>query len=134
MASIVKQFRLEASAAAVWDAVADFGELHTRLVPGFVTATELDGDVRIVTFANGRVIRERLVGLDPSHRRLAYANVLEGASHHAASVTVADDGDGCVATWITDVLPDALADPIGSMMDAGVAAMQQHFASSATRR
>jgi hypothetical protein len=134
MASIVKQFRLDAPAATVWDAVADFGELHTRLVPGFVTATELDGDVRIVTFANGMVVRERLVGLDPSHKRLAYANELEGASHHAASVTLADDGAGCVATWTTDVLPDALADPVSSMMDDGVAAMQQHFAASAAVR
>ena len=66
MASIIRQFTLAAPAATVWDAVADFGELHTRLVPGFVTGTAVDGDVRTVTFANGLVVRERLVGQDPS--------------------------------------------------------------------
>ena len=42
----------------------DFGALHTRLVPGFVTDTKLDGDARIVTFANGTVARELLVDCD----------------------------------------------------------------------
>lgn len=133
MASIIKQFTLAAPAAVVWDAIADFGALHTRLVPGFVTETTVDGDVRTVTFANGMVVRERLVGTDPERRRLAYTNELEGVEHHAASVTV-EDGDGATrATWITDVLPDAFAEPISDMMDAGVAAMQQQFASVAAR-
>ena len=74
MASIIRQFTLDAPAGTVWDAVADFGALHTRLVPGFVTATAVDGDVRTVTFGNGMVVRERLVGMDPARRRLAYTN------------------------------------------------------------
>ena len=133
MASIVKQFDLDAPAGTVWDAVADFGELHTRLVPGFVTGTEIDGDVRVVTFANGLVVRERLVGVDPTHCRLAYANELEGAAHHAASITIEAHDAVARATWITDVLPDALADPVAAMMDEGVAAMQRRFASAAAR-
>ena len=131
MASITRQITLDAPAAAVWDAVADFGALHTRLVPGFVTATAVAGDVRTVTFANGMVVRERLVGLDPDRRRLAYTNELDGVEHHAASVAVEDLGSGSRATWITDVLPDAFAAPIAEMMDAGAAAMQRAFASAA---
>ena len=92
MASIIRQFTLDAPAAIVWDAVADFGALHTRLVPGFVTATAVDGDVRTVTFGNGMVVRERLVGMDPARRRLAYTNALDGVEHHAASVLVEDAG------------------------------------------
>jgi hypothetical protein len=34
-------------------AVRDVGALHTRLVPGFVVDTKLEGDVRVVTFGNG---------------------------------------------------------------------------------
>ena len=49
MATIVKEFSLGAGADAVWDALRDFGALHTRLVPGFVMNTTLDGDVRTVT-------------------------------------------------------------------------------------
>jgi hypothetical protein len=134
MASIIRQFTLAAPAAEVWDAIADFGALHTRLVPGFVTDTTVDGDVRTVTFGNGMVVRERLVGMDPERRRLAYANELEGATHHAASITIEDAGAGSRATWITDVLPDALADPVAAMMDDGVAAMQRHSASAVAGR
>jgi hypothetical protein len=47
-----------ASPAAVWDAVRDIGALHTRLVPGFVVATEIIPAGRRVTFANGVVIDE----------------------------------------------------------------------------
>ena len=53
MASIHKDISLDAHPDDVWSAVRDFGALHTRLVPGFVTDTRLDGDARIVTFANG---------------------------------------------------------------------------------
>lgn len=58
MASIHNDIPLNASARDVWDAVRDFGSLHERLAPGFVTACALDGDARIVTFANGSVARE----------------------------------------------------------------------------
>jgi hypothetical protein len=77
------------------------------------------------------VVRERLVGMDPQRRRLAYTNDLDGVAFHAASVIVEDLGAGSRATWITDVLPDRFETPIGEMMDAGVAAMQRCFASSA---
>jgi hypothetical protein len=134
MASIIKQFDVAAPAGAVWDAVADFGALHTRLVPGFVTDVVVDGDVRTVTFGNGMVVREQLVGMDPELRRLAYANDLEGAERHAASVQIADSPIGCRVTWITDVLPDSFEAAISPMMDDGAAAMQRHFASVTVER
>ncbi len=64
MASIHKEILIDASPDHVWDALRDFGALHTRLVPGFVTDTKLDGDARIVTFSNGTVAREILVDCD----------------------------------------------------------------------
>src|SRR5689334_16673892 len=73
MASIHKEIIIDASPADVWDALRDFGALHTRLVPGFVTDTRLDGDARIVTFANGSVAREVLVDSNDQKRRLVYA-------------------------------------------------------------
>ena len=69
MASIHKDILIDASPNDVWDAVRDFGALHTRLVPGFVTDTKLDGEARIVTFANGTVARELLVDCDEARRR-----------------------------------------------------------------
>jgi hypothetical protein len=128
MASIHKEIFLGAPADDVWSALADFGALHTRLVPGFVTDTKLDGDARIVTFANGSVARERLVDCDHNRRRLVYAIVSERISQHSASAQVFADGDArCRFVWIADVLPNEIAPYMSSQMDLGLAAMQKQF-------
>jgi hypothetical protein len=128
MASIVKEFSLHANMNAVWDALKDFGALHTRLVPGFVTDTQLDGDVRTVTFANGSVAKEYLVGADDASRRLAYGIAAnERIRHYSASAQVLADGPGSRFVWTVDVLPNELVPYISAQMDAGVAAMQKAF-------
>jgi hypothetical protein len=60
MAAIHKEILLDASPAAVCDVVRDIGAIHTRFAPGFVVDTAMDGDDRIVTFANGFVAREMM--------------------------------------------------------------------------
>ena len=67
--------------------------------------------------------------MDDSARRLAYS-IVGGANgaltHHNASFQVFDNGaDGCRVVWIADILPNALADRIGGMMEQGAAAMQR---------
>ncbi len=108
MASIHKDIPLDASPNDVWDAVRDFGALHTRLVPGFVTDTKLDGDARIVTFASGTVARELLVDCDDARRRLAYAIAAnERVRHYAGTVQVLADGaTRSRVIWTVDVLPE----------------------------
>ena len=125
MASIHKDIPIDASADRVWDAVRDFGALHTRLVPGFVLDTRLDGESRIVTFANGTVARELLVDCDDARRRLVYAAVSERVRQHSASVQVVPDGEArCRMIWVTDVLPHEIAAYVSAQMDLGTAAMQ----------
>ncbi len=110
MASIYNDISLNAPARDVWDAVRDFGALHQRLVPGFVTACTLDGDERIVTFANGAVAREVLVACDEARQRLVYAISNERLRHYSASVQVIADGDRTSRlVWIIDMLPNELA-------------------------
>ena len=93
MASIHKEIPIDASAEEVWDAVRDFGAVHTRLAPGFVIDARLDGDARIVTFANGMVARELLVDCDDDRRRLVYAiPPNERIVHYSAAIEVAGDG------------------------------------------
>jgi hypothetical protein len=128
MASIYKDIPIDAPASAVWDAVQDFGAVHTRLAPGFVTDTRLDGDARIVTFANGTVVRERFVDCDERRRRLVYSVASERVTQHSASIQVIADGDDrCRMIWITDVLPHEIAPYIDGQMDLGAAAMQRHL-------
>ena len=125
MASIHKDFCIDAPAHEVWDALRDFGALHTRLAPGFITDCSLDGDARNVTFANGTTARELLVDCDDERRRLVYAIVSERVKQHSASAQVIAEGETrCRFVWITDVLPHEIAPYISAQMDAGVAAMQ----------
>jgi hypothetical protein len=103
--------------------------VHRRLAPGFVTDCRMDGDARIVTFANGFVARELIVDLDDSARRLAYSARSERLQHHSASFQVFEDGPArCRVVWIADVLPHAAAATVGAMMDEGVAAMSKTLA------
>jgi hypothetical protein len=127
MASIYKDIPLHAHPDAVWDAVRDFGAVHRRLNPGFVTDCRLDGNARIVTFHNGNVIAEELVDCDDARRRLVYAILgREGVRHYNGSVQVHGDGDGrSRLVWIIDVLPGDIAPHISSQMDLAAAAMQK---------
>src|SRR3954468_1459582 len=110
MASIHKDIIIDAAPADVWDAVRDFGAVHTRLVPGFVLDSRLDGDARIVTFSNGTVARELLVDCGDERRRLVYAVVSERIKQHSASVLVTPEGNNRFRlTWIVDVLPHEIA-------------------------
>ena len=75
MTSIRKEVRINAPPAQVWEALRDVGALHTRLAPGFVTDTRMEGKVRVVTFGNGMVAREEIVGVDEERRRVCWAIV-----------------------------------------------------------
>jgi len=126
MASIRKDIPIQAPARDVWDAVRDFGALHTRLVPGFVLDTKLDGEARIVTFASGTVARELLIDCDDARRRLAYAVISERMKHYSASVEVVADGDtNSRVIWTVDLLPHEIAPYVSGQMEQGVLAMQK---------
>jgi hypothetical protein len=126
MAHIRKEISIDASPCAVWDALRDWGALHERLVPGFVVDTQLDGDDRIVTFANGAVVRELLVDLDDDARRLSWSIVGGPYSHHNASSQVFSEGDDAARfVWIADLLPNELAGPTGEMMQQGTNVVKQ---------
>ena len=125
MASIRKRISVACAPAVAWDAIRDVGALHTRLVPGFVLDTRVDGEARIVTFANGMVVREPIVAVDDAEMRLAWGAEGAGLDHYNASVQVfpLDDG-GCEVLWIADVLPHERAADVKGMMDQGMAAMK----------
>lgn len=126
MASIRKEFPVAADAARVWDAFRDVGNVHRRLAPGFVTDCRLEGEVRLVTFANGFVARELIVDVDEAARRLAYSARSERLEHHHASFQVLEDGPGrCRIVWVADVLPHAAAATVGAMMEQGAAVMSK---------
>src|SRR5262245_31493217 len=70
MATLRKEIPVTQKPATVWRAVRDFGQVHTKVAPGFLTDLKMDKGDRIVTFFNGLVARERLVTLDDQACRL----------------------------------------------------------------
>ncbi|MBR0718370.1 SRPBCC family protein [Bradyrhizobium liaoningense] len=132
MASIHNDVPLNAPAHKVWDAVRDFGALPERLVPGFVTKCQLDGDARIVTFANGSVARETLIDCNDARQRLVYAINNERLKHYSASVQVIADGETkCRLLWTIDMLPNELAPYVEGQTKEAVIAMHKAFPPSA---
>ena len=125
MATIRKEFELDADPENVWAAMRDFGNVHRRVAPGFLTDCKLDGDARIVTFFNGLVARELLVDIDDRNRRIAYAITEGRMAHYNASMQIFAEGRGTRAVWIIDLLPNDMAGAIGAMAEQGVAAMKK---------
>ena len=132
MASIHQDIQLGVTPDEAWAAVRDFGAVHVRVAPGFVTDTRLDGDDRIVTFHTGAVATERLVTVDDRRRRLVYSVVDSplGFSHHQASVEIVDGSasEGCRLRWTADVLPGAVAPVVDGLMAQGAAAIARALA------
>lgn len=127
MASLMRETIIDTDPARAWDALADFGNVHTRLASGFVTAcTADDPGTRTLTFFNGAVAREVLVGVDATARRLAYT-VTDGplgATHYNGAAQIVDEGGRTRFVWVADVLPDALTDALAPLMDRGIEAIK----------
>ncbi len=112
MASIRKEIRIDAPVDRVWDALRDVGALHTKLVPGFVNDTQMEGNTRVVTFGNGMVAREEIVSVDPAQRRVAWAVVGQQFRHYSGAAWVeADPKGGSRFVWTADLLPERARRP-----------------------
>lgn len=133
MASIRREVCIDTPAERVWDAVRDVGALHTRLVAGFVIDCRIDGEARIVTFANGMVVRELIVDVNDADRRMVWAAVGGRLTHHNASVQVFVEAAGrSRVVWVADLLPSELAPAIAAMIEQGMVAMKKTLERAAT--
>ncbi|MEQ8934656.1 MAG: SRPBCC family protein [Amphiplicatus sp.] len=134
-ASVRKEIVIDAPPEFVWNALRDFGALHTRLVRGFVTDTRLDGEARIVTFANGSVARELLVDIDDEAMRLVYAVDSERLIAHSASAQVfIEVGGKTRVVWMADFLPNEIEPYISGQMEIGAAAMKNTLEEDAAKQ
>ena len=121
MALLRTEISIPAAPADVWDVIRDFAAGPLRMAPGFVVGCEADGDVRVVTFADGVVVRERFVELDDDERRIVYS--LIGGSmqpdHDRAEMRVVAEHGGCRFLWTRDLRPDELGPGVQAAMDRG---------------
>jgi hypothetical protein len=125
MATIQKEIEIHASPERVWEALRDVGALHTRLAVGFVVDTTMDANARVVTFANGMVVREEIVTVNDASRRVVWAIIGQQFVHYNGAAQVFDHPDGSRFVWTTDLLPDDAAANVDAMMDAGIAAIKK---------
>ena len=126
MATNRRELILDVPADKVWDAVRDFGQVHTRMAPGFLTKGEMDKGDRVLTFFNGLIARERLVSLDDAAMRFVYAVVDGSPSHYNGVVEVRAEGPAkCRLVWTIDLLPDELGPVVGGMMDHALPFMKK---------
>jgi hypothetical protein len=125
MGTIRKEVLTLASVEQAWDAVRDVGALHTRLVPGFVVDTRVEPGARVVTFANGAVVREVIVTCDDDERRLVWTAEGKLTTHYNSAAEVGVDASGhTVVRWTSDFLPDSAREQLDAMMTAGARAMK----------
>lgn len=131
MASLRKEIHIDVPPTLAWGALRDVGALHSKLVPGFVTDTRMDGNARIVTFGNGTVAREEIVSVDEQRRRVCWAILDQPFEHYSAAAWVEPEGDGARFIWSVDLLPDELAGRVEGMMNAGIEVIRKTLESTA---
>ncbi len=135
MATIRVERTIEVSPEDAWEALADWGAPHERLVPGFVVETKLDGEDRVVTFFNGAVARERLIECSEEERRLVWSIVDGPYTHHNGAAQILANEDGTTSfVWIADLLPNEMAAVTGELMERGIDTVKQLLESGAGAR
>jgi uncharacterized protein YndB with AHSA1/START domain len=137
MATVRVETDINVSPRRVWDAIADVGAVHQRLLPERVVDARIEGDTRILTMPDGSRVRELIISVDHSIRRMAYA-VTEGQrlplTYHHAAFQVIDQGDRSRLVWLTDVLPHAMADAVQARVERGIIEIKQILESAETDR
>lgn len=125
MAAVHVETRIRASAQQVWQALAATGDAH-RAFAGVLKDCRLESeDVRVATFANGMVVKERIASVEPQRMRIAYGVIESQFVYHSASMQVVARGDSeCDFVWVADVLPHSAAASITPLMEAGARALQ----------
>jgi hypothetical protein len=120
MASICTEFFIEADAEQVWAVIGDWQNGPVDMAPGHVVSSLADGSVRVVTFADGQIVRERLVARDEPARRIVYSvigDTVRPEHDNAVMHIIAEGPRRCRFVWSRDALPDELAPSLLSAME-----------------
>ena len=129
MATIYRKITLNLPPTTLWSQVADVAGI-ARLLE-VVAHSEVEGQTRTCLLADGGRLQEEIIGVDDTHRRVAYTITRAPFSptFHVASMQVDEAADGRSAfTWITDITPDELARPLGTLIDSECARLRERFA------
>jgi hypothetical protein len=137
MASVYKEIDVDVAPGQVWDVIRDVGAVHKRLLPGRVINTQIEGNIRTLTFPDQRMTRELIITVDDTMRRLAYAVIETGLPftfHHATFQVFAAEKGQTRLVWITDLLPDSCTEYVRVRMEYGARDMKQAIEHDAEER
>ena len=129
MGSIWWEETIATPAGRAWEQLRRVDLAHELFAPVLVDG-RIEGDIRTVTFADGLVVRERIVDVDEARRRIAYT-VLDGVfEHHSASMQILEiDSDSCRFVWITDFLPAGKGAMVKPLVEQGARALAANIES-----
>lgn len=131
MASIHNETILQVPPTTVWAALSAVDKAHVAFAGVLSDCRFEREDVRVVTFVDGRAVKEQIISIEPARMRIAYTVIESPLVHHSASMQVTDAGNGTSRfLWTTDVLPHDAAEWIRPLMDAGARALQTNIESS----
>lgn len=126
MVTILRDVSVNLPIAGVWERLRQVGKAH-ELFAGVLVDGRTEGDLRTVTFANGMVVTEQILGVDEPSMRVAYSVVDGPFARHAASMQVVADGAASRVVWFSDFKPDALSETVTPLMEAGLAALKRNL-------
>jgi len=133
MASIHSDVLVNVGAEQAWAALREVGNV-ARLFADVLVDARLDGDLRTVTFANGSIVRERIIDIDEARRRVAYAVLDEPFAHHNASMQILPEAPStCRFVWISDFLPGSVAGGVAPLIEAGSQAFKRNVEEQSRR-
>ena len=126
MVTILRDVSVNLPIDAVWKRLRQVGLAH-ELFAGVLVDGRIDGDLRTVTFANGMVVTEQILGVDEPSKRVAYSVIDGPFERHAASMQAIAEGAGSRVLWFSEFKPDALSEMVTPLMEAGLAALKRNL-------
>ena len=131
MGSIYYVEKIDVPADVAWDYLDRFARAEVLPFSSAV-AGRREGEYRVITMPGGYEVKERIVTVDPVHRRTSYTiQGLGDGGHHHAEMRIDVGADGTVTlVWLTDYLPHELAEQraagYAALFDELVAAVNAH--------
>lgn len=126
MASLYREFDVDAPAETVWAAIADVQAVNKLIT--FLGEVTLEDDRRTCSLGDMGALDELIVSVDEENRRLVYS-IRESPmnlTHHSASMqAIANGNGGTTFVWITDLKPDSAAALVQEQLDAAVASIKE---------
>lgn len=123
MATLRREEIVNVSAEKAWAMLRNVG-MPQVLFSGVLVDGVIERDIRTVTFANGMIVRERIIDIDETNRRVAYTVLDDLFEHHSACMEIFPAGEErCRFVWVSDFLPNERMELVKPLVEQGSRAL-----------